>query len=78
MPSKKPPKAGERYRHYKGGVYVIVGTAQLANPPAGKSGHAIVYHPEGKPEELWVRSIEDWCSRAQGWTERFVRVVQSD
>ena len=57
------PPAGTRYRHYKGGEYVVVGAAILEATLAP----VVLYRPaEGGGSDLcWVRLLSDWNS----WVE---------
>ena len=55
-------KVGRRYRKDSGGVYVL---HLLTNLRATKPGWNVeaVYHPEGKPLEIWSRPIEYFIER---------------
>ena len=49
-----------RYRHFKGAVYVVVGTARHSETEEP----FVVYHRDGSSElagtELWVRPLAMW------------------
>lgn len=50
VPAFPPPG---RYRHYKGGVYTVIGTARHS-----ESGEwLVVYRPEYGERALWVRPL---------------------
>ena len=57
------PPSGTRFRHYKGGEYVVVGAAILESTLAP----AVLYRPaEGSGSEFcWVRPLSNWDS----WVE---------
>lgn len=41
------------YRHFKGGLYHVLGAARHSETEE----ELVVYHPDGKPESLWVRPL---------------------
>jgi hypothetical protein len=47
-----------RYRHFKGAVYVVTGTARHSETEE----EFVVYHREGSTE-LWVRPVAMWGER---------------
>lgn len=47
-----------RYRHFKGAVYVVVGTATHSEDESAY----VVYHREGD-DRLWVRPAAMWSER---------------
>lgn len=55
-------KVGRRYRKDSGGTYVL---HLLTNLRATKPGWDVqaVYHPEGKPLEIWSKPIEYFIER---------------
>jgi hypothetical protein len=55
------PPAGSRYRHYKGGEYVVVGAAILEATREA----AVLYRPTAGDGSsfVWVRSLAEWNSR---------------
>lgn len=55
-------KVGRRYRKDSGGIYVL---HLLTNLRATKPGWDVeaVYHPEGKPLEIWSKPIDYFLSR---------------
>ncbi|AGX01833.1 hypothetical protein CF95_gp111 [Erwinia phage PhiEaH1] len=55
-------KVGRRYRKDTGGTYVL---HLLTNLRATKPGWdvQVVYHPEGKPLEIWSKPIEYFIER---------------
>ena len=48
------------YRHFKGALYVVVGTARHSETEEA----LVVYRREGSPE-LWVRPISMWSEPVQ-------------
>ena len=62
-----------RYRHFKGGTYVVVGVARLT-----ETGEALaVYHPLADPGSLWARpaaAFAEHVDRPGYRGPRFVRV----
>jgi len=46
------------YRHFKGAVYVVVGTARHSETEEP----FVVYHREGS-SELWIRPLDMWTER---------------
>ncbi|MDQ1702124.1 MAG: hypothetical protein QOF57_1376 [Frankiaceae bacterium] len=61
-----------RYRHYKGGEYVVYGLAHLADGPL-EGEDAVVYEPcypvPGAP--IAVRSVAGWLEPTAGGEVRF-------
>lgn len=59
------PAAGDSVRHYKGGLYVVVG---VAKDEAGEVGDRVVYRStaDGK---LWMRSPANWLQAAWDGTQ---------
>jgi hypothetical protein len=55
-----------RYRHFKGAVYVVVGTARHSETEES----LVVYHREGS-SELWVRPASMWHERDGAAGARF-------
>jgi hypothetical protein len=62
------------WKHFKGNVYVVVGVAINANADADRKGEPIigardwqqiVYHRQGDPDRLFVRSVQEWFSEVQ-------------
>ena len=51
-------KAGEYYRHFKGGLYQVTGIAK----DAGTERPVVVYQALYGEEELWVRDYEEFVS----------------
>jgi hypothetical protein len=49
-------KAGQTYRHYKGGVYQIVTVAM--NNQTDELYPCVVYQDITDPEKVWVQSLE--------------------
>ena len=49
-----------RYRHFKGAIYVVVGTATHSE----SDEPFVVYHPEGD-ERLWVRPLGMWAEHVE-------------
>ncbi len=49
-PPPDQPRPG-RYRHYKGGIYAVIGTAQHSET----GDWLVVYRPEYGERALWVR-----------------------
>lgn len=61
-----------RYRHFKGAIYVVVGTARHSETEES----LVVYHREGS-SELWVRPVGMWgevVERDGNAGPRFVRL----
>lgn len=62
------PRRGQWWRHYKGGVYEVVGLAEsktdtlgwTVNGQASKVRWLVVYHLIGKPDEVCVRALDEW------------------
>ena len=52
---EKNPQPGV-YRHYKGRIYRLCGLAQHSETLEMMA----VYHPEGNPDDLWVRPLAMW------------------
>jgi hypothetical protein len=44
------------YRHFKGALYRVTGAARHSETEAW----LVLYHPEGRPDELWVRPVAMW------------------
>lgn len=66
---------GDRYQHYKGDIYVILARGLMED----NCLIVIVYHPEGKPDEVWVRPMIEFeevisCSDGGIPTRRFTPV----
>jgi hypothetical protein len=64
-----------RYRHYKGGVYIVLGVARHSETEE----EFVVYHPEGRSENLWVRPLAMWLEEVEtgaGPRPRFVCLGQ--
>jgi hypothetical protein len=66
-----PVQAGQRWRHYKGSVYVVlhVGLMEADQTPA------VVYRREDGVG-VWVRPVDswvDWAWDGERWVVRFVR-----
>ena len=51
-------KAGEYYRHFKGGLYQVTGIAK----DAGTERPVVVYQALYGEEDLWVRDYEEFVS----------------
>lgn len=49
------------YRHFKGGLYYVIGVARNAE----NEGVDVVYHTLYKPNDLFVRSYADFFSERQ-------------
>ena len=49
-----------RYRHFKGAIYVVVGTARHSETEES----FVVYHREGS-SELWVRPVGMWAEHVE-------------
>ena len=49
-----------RYRHFKGAIYVVVGTARHSETEEP----FVVYHREGS-SELWVRPAGMWAEHVE-------------
>jgi hypothetical protein len=45
-----------RYKHFKGGEYVVVGVARDSE----SQEPMVVYYPVANANDLWVRSVEMW------------------
>jgi hypothetical protein len=64
-----------RYRHYKGGEYVVYGLAHLADGER-EGQDAVVYEPlypvPGPP--IAVRSVASWLESTESGAERFTRL----
>lgn len=43
-----------KYKHFKGDYYYVVNTAKYSEDP---ERDFVIYHHEGKPDELWVRPL---------------------
>jgi hypothetical protein len=66
-----------RYRHFKGGEYIVVGVARDSETKA----EMVVYHPSGNPADLWVRSVQMWnemVERDGVRRQRFERLESND
>jgi hypothetical protein len=68
------------YRHFKGGRYLVVATARLADGPR-EGEEAVVYaplyrQPDGEAASLWVRSLASWDEPAPSGEARFERVEE--
>lgn len=67
-------KAGERYRHYKGGLYEIVCQATMESDLS----QLVVYRPlSGDTHSVWVRPLDVFFETVQlgeRTTQRFARV----
>ena len=63
------PKAGDIWRHYRGGEYQIVGMGRLE----ATDEPAVFYRAtEGKDATTWARSLSDWQTVLPGHGSRFV------
>lgn len=49
-------KVGEKYKHFKGTVYRVIGIAKHSETLA----EMVIYHKDGDDTDLWVRPIEMW------------------
>ena len=49
------------YRHFKGGRYVVLGTATHSETEE----EMVLYHPEHEPERLWVRPRAMFCEQVE-------------
>lgn len=62
-----------RYRHYKGGLYTVIGIARHS-----ETGEwLVVYRPEYGERGLWVRPVamfNEQVATGQGSTPRFLRL----
>jgi len=80
MPSTAPaqiqPTPGTQFRHYKGGLYTVVGTCLIeATLQPG-----VLYRPcQGdKQDVIWMRPLENFMEQvtmAEGWVRRFAPVA---
>lgn len=66
------PKAGEFYRHFKGGLYEVIGVATEED-----CGYLYVFY-KGADDKLWCRTIYNWrmivtLKREDGTTSRVPR-----
>lgn len=58
------PKVGSVYRHYKGGLYVVV-TNNTRKESEGLTGEFFIVYKRvqaSEPAETWARSERDFCS----------------
>jgi hypothetical protein len=77
MPNTHQFTAGTKLRHYKGGLYVVVGTCLIESTL--KSG--VLYKPlQGDKQDLiWMRPMaefQDMVTTAEGSVPRFVLVYE--
>ena len=49
------------YRHFKGTLYRVSGVARHSETDEW----LVIYHPEGRPDELWVRPAAMWNERVR-------------
>lgn len=69
------------YRHYKGGLYTVIGLANDAEPSSRSVTtvtHVIYADADGR---LWLRTIEDFTARVGdgkgGLVQRFTRATEA-
>lgn len=64
------PKPGQVYRHYKGGIYVVMGVGKHT-----ESGERLVVYNDDDGN-VWLRPVSMFCGRvAGGGAYRFQRVT---
>lgn len=70
---------GSRWRHYKGGLYVVLGYARRESDLT----YLVLYLPIGAAEEdvPWSRPVHEWCEAVidrerGGWARRYERVEE--
>lgn len=66
-------KAGVPYRHFKGGVYTVMGFARSSENP---SSTLVLYHKPDRPSEMWARPIEMWFERVADGITRFTEITE--
>lgn len=67
---RSPPKAAERWRHYKGGEYLIVGVGVIE----ADLTPCVIYRSTGGVSHNWVRPMDDFMGVIEGGRQRFVRI----
>jgi hypothetical protein len=70
------PQEGARFRHYKGGEYVVVGSAILE----ATLEPSVLYRPvAGAGSDIcWARGLSDWNARVQVGAEEVSRFQRID
>ena len=58
------------YRHYKGGLYKVIGNAVHTETEEP----LVIYHPLGEPSKMWARPEAMWNDDIDENTKRFTRV----
>lgn len=61
------------YRHYKGGLYNVIGNAVHTETEEP----LVIYHPLGEPSKMWARPEVMWNDDIDENTKRFTSIVQS-
>lgn len=54
------PHAGTKWRHYKGGLYEVVGSAVLEST----LGPLVLYRPRGE-QLVFARTLADWTAEVE-------------
>lgn len=57
------PKVGERWKHFKGDVYLVRGFARHSE---NTHEMLVIYSQIHGPDEWWARPVESWVA----WVER--------
>lgn len=63
------PPQGSRWRHYKGGTYVVAGNVVLEDPPT----HLVIYRSEQLGYE-WARPLAVWREEVAPGVPRFAQI----
>lgn len=60
---RRGPAPGSRWRHHRGGCYVVVGMAVRE----ADLSPLVVYRPEGADDDvIWVRPLCEWGQKVTG------------
>lgn len=66
MIEDQQPKTGEKYQHYKGGIYRIVPHPRYSDDEGKKisiwgfAGELVVWYQSEKDDQIWVRSLREF------------------
>ena len=58
------------YRHYKGGLYKVIGNAVHTETEEP----LVIYHPLGEPSKMWARPESMWDDYINAEIKRFTKV----
>jgi hypothetical protein len=57
------PQAGQVYKHYKGGKYIIIGVG--TNLSNGSAITVVLYRSMQADKQLYVRNLDEFCDRVE-------------